>query len=105
MDFFIFLTMSKPTKTSINILTEYKERRGYIERAWYNKKCCNALYYRGFVIMGARGAMAPMNFQRVAFGTHEIWMSKHYGTLEILCVTMSWHPRSQIPNAPLTICK
>ena len=30
--------------------------------------------------MGAVGAMAPTNFQRVAFGTHEFLMSMQKGT-------------------------
>ena len=54
-----------------------------IKRGWLLLQGAQ-LIFRGCVRMGARGAMAPMNFQRVAFGTHEIWMSKHYGTLEIL---------------------
>ena len=35
---------------------------------------------RGCVSMGATGAMAPMNFQRDAFGTHEILKSVFIGS-------------------------
>ena len=59
--------------------------------------------YRGCVSMGAMGAMAPTNFQRVAFGTHEFLMSMHYGTYAFFCVTIIWHPHSQFPNAPSVI--
>ena len=43
--------------------------------------------------MGARGAMAPTNFDKDVFGTHD-------GTHEILESPYNWHPRYQISNAP-----
>ena len=56
--------------------------------------------------MGAVGAMAPTNFQKDAFGTHEISDSMYIGTSYLIdwhpqnfLVTLEWHPRSQIPNA------
>ena len=62
---------------------------------------------RGCVSMGAVGAMAPTNFQKDAFGTHEILNSMYIGTSYLIdwhpwnfTVTIEWHPRPQIPNAP-----
>ena len=60
--------------------------------------------------MGAVGAMAPTNFQKDAFGTHEILNSMYIGTSYLIdwhpwnfTVTIEWHPRPQIPNAPSAI--
>ena len=57
--------------------------------------------------MGAVGALAPMNFQKDALGTHEILNSMYIGTSYLIdwhpwnfTVTIEWHPRPQIPNAP-----
>ena len=57
--------------------------------------------------MGALGAMAPMNFQKDAFGTHEILNSMYIGTSFLIdwhpsnfLVTIEWYLRSHIANAP-----
>ena len=54
--------------------------------------------------MGAVGAMAPTNFQKDAFGTHEISNSMYINnTLRLVPIkflfTLEWHPPSQIPKA------
>ena len=57
--------------------------------------------------MGAVGAMAPTNFQKDAFGTHEILNSMYIGTSFLIdwhpsnfLVTIEWHLCSHIANAP-----
>ena len=57
--------------------------------------------------MGAVGSMAPTNFQKDAFDTHEILTSMYLGTSFLIdwhpsnfLVTIEWHPRSHIANAP-----
>ena len=57
--------------------------------------------------MGAVGAMASTNFPKDTFGTHEISNSMYIGTSYLIdwhpqnfLVSIEWHPRSQIPNAP-----
>ena len=64
------------------------------------------VFCRGCVSMGAVGAMAPTNFPKDVFGTHEISNSIYIGTSFVIdwhlwnfLVTLEWHPRSQIPNA------
>ena len=49
------------------------------------------------------GSMAPTNFQEDTFGTHEISNSTYIGISYLtdnFPVTIEWHTRSQIPNAP-----
>ena len=65
------------------------------------------LLSRECVSMGAVGAMAPMNFQKDVFGTHETLKSMYSVTICLIdwhpgnfLVTIEWHPCSQIPNAP-----
>ena len=57
--------------------------------------------------MGAVGAMAPTNFQKDAFGTHEILNSMYIGTSFLIdwhpsnfLVTIECHRRSHIAKAP-----
>ena len=62
--------------------------------------------YRGCSSLGAVGAMAPTNFQKDAFGTHEISNFMYIATSYLIdwhpwnfLVTLERHSRSQIPNA------
>ena len=57
--------------------------------------------------MGAVGAIAPTNFQKDAFGTHEISNFMNIGSSFLIdwhpwnfLATIEWHLRSQNPNAP-----